>query len=99
MNSAQDLLAELYEMRFPDGIPWDDIAIHAEVTEYAAYIIGSTSRYLNGKKLDPERIKINERLSQRIDYSVQVLTELRDFKKRHDELVKAIIDALSTQSL
>jgi hypothetical protein len=97
MNRVQDLLAELYNLRFPKGIAWDDIAVHAEVDAYFGYIMGYASQYLKGKKINPDDIKINERLNQRLDDAIEALIELRDFKKRHDELVKELIDALANQ--
>jgi len=98
MRSIHEIYDELCELHFPRGIPWDDLLILPEVADYEGYIMGFASKYLNGTALNPDDIRINVRLSQRLDQSIEILVELRDFKKKYDGLVKDLVEATQTQA-
>jgi hypothetical protein len=95
LGKIADLYDELNRLSFPGGIPSKNIAIHAEITSDAAYnIMRFLGNYFNEEELNLVDIRINEDLSQRLDYSIEALTKLRDYKNLHDELAKALIEAL-----
>ena len=100
MVDIQSLYDELYHLRFPGGISSEDNSIHAEITFDAAYNIKRLfGNYFNDEPLDLADLRTSESMVEHLDHLIQVLKELQDYKKRHDELAQVLIDALHTQAL
>jgi len=97
--NIQALYDELYMLRFPGGISSEDIAIHAEITFDAAYNVKRLlGYYFNEEQLNFDDLRISEASVQHLDHLIRVLNDLQDYKRRHDELAQALIDALHNQS-
>ena len=97
MADIQSLYNELYSLRFPGGISSEDIAIHAYITADAACNIKRIlGFYFNDEELIVSDIKIEDGSVQHLDHLIQILVELREYKKRHDELAKLLLDALNS---
>jgi len=100
MRDIHQINLELRGSPFPGGMSSRNITLHSEIiTDAATKITILISSYFNDEEgINLNDVQKNEQLDQRLDQAIEDLIRLRDHKQKYDELARALIDALSTQS-